>query len=88
MAISDRILGGLMLLVSTFVFSYYTTWALLTPIFPDDSVIQTYFPPREWAIRLPAIILVVGLGVVGSFVGLVMQKEAAKKRAKDARKGA
>lgn len=29
-ALSDRLLGGLMLLVSTFVFSYYTTWALLT----------------------------------------------------------
>lgn len=58
------------------------------PFFPDDSAIQGFFPPREWAIRLPAIVLVVGLGVVGSFVGLVMQKEAAKKRAKDARKGA
>ena len=61
---------------------------LLQPLFPYDSIIQAYFPPRVWAIRLPAIVLVVGLGVVGTFVGLVMQKEAAKKKAKEARKGA
>lgn len=29
-AASDRVLGGLLLAVSTFVFAYYTTWALIT----------------------------------------------------------
>lgn len=29
-ALSDRLLGGLLLAVSTFVFSYYTLWALVT----------------------------------------------------------
>lgn len=60
----------------------------MQPLFPNDSFIQAYFPPRVWAIRLPALVLVVGLGVVGTFAGLVMQKEAAKKREKEARKGA
>ncbi|MCO5590232.1 hypothetical protein L7F22_044201 [Adiantum nelumboides] len=31
MALSDRLLGGSLLAVATFVFSYYTVWALITP---------------------------------------------------------
>jgi dolichyl-phosphate mannosyltransferase polypeptide 2 regulatory subunit len=65
-----------------------TSGLFFQPLFPSDSLIQDYFPPRVWAIRLPAIVLVLGLGVVGLFVGSVMQKEAAKKRAKELRKGA
>jgi dolichyl-phosphate mannosyltransferase polypeptide 2 regulatory subunit len=62
--------------------------SLSKPLFPAGSFIHDFFPARVWAIRLPAIVLILGLGVVGSFVGLVMQKEAAKKREKEARKGA
>jgi dolichol phosphate-mannose biosynthesis regulatory protein len=40
------------------------------------------FPAREWAIRIPAFILVVGLSVVGLFIGSVVMKERAKKNAK------
>jgi len=27
--VSDKVLGGVMLLVAAFVFTYYTTWAIL-----------------------------------------------------------
>lgn len=58
------------------------------PLFPADSSIHAYFPARVWAIRLPALVLILGLGVVGTFIGVVMQKEAAKKREKEARRAA
>ena len=58
------------------------------PLFPADSSIHAYFPARVWAIRLPALVLIFGLGVVGTFIGVVMQKEAAKKREKEARRAA
>ncbi|CAO1635332.1 unnamed protein product [Jaminaea pallidilutea] len=85
MAFSDRIVGGAMLFVAAFVFSYYTIWAFVTPFLSSSSSIHSLFPPREWAVRLPALILVVGLGGVGAFVGRVMMAEE-KKRAEKAQK--
>ncbi|CAD6959046.1 unnamed protein product [Tilletia caries] len=70
MALSDRLVGGVMLLIAAFVFTYYSIWALITPFFPTDSPIQAYFPDRVWAVRGPALLLVAGLGGVGSFVGV------------------
>lgn len=58
------------------------------PFFPADAVIQAYFPPRVWAVRLPAIVLVLGLGVIGAFIGNVLRKQAIAAREKEARKGA
>ncbi|KAK0528033.1 Dolichol phosphate-mannose biosynthesis regulatory protein [Tilletia horrida] len=83
MALSDRLLGGAMLAIAAFVFGYYSLWALITPFFPADSPIQAYFPDRIWAVRGPAILLIVGLGGIGAFVGSVMQREAAKRRERD-----
>ncbi|KAG8954652.1 Signal recognition particle [Tulasnella sp. 424] len=57
MGAADKVVGGGMLLVAATVFIYYTTWALITPFFPDDSSIQDFFPAREWAVRIPAFIL-------------------------------
>ena len=51
-------------------------------------MIQAYFPPRVWAVRLPAIVLVLGLGVIGAFIGNVLRKQAIAAREKEARKGA
>ncbi|WFD33610.1 Dolichol phosphate-mannose biosynthesis regulatory protein [Malassezia cuniculi] len=88
MALSDRLIGGALLAVASFVFVYYTLWAIVTPFFPDDAFIQSYFPPRVWAVRLPALILVVGLSVIGAFVGSVLRKQAIAAKEKEARKGA
>ncbi|ODQ63922.1 hypothetical protein NADFUDRAFT_83993 [Nadsonia fulvescens var. elongata DSM 6958] len=71
-----------MLLVAVLVFVYYTTWTFLMPFVDSTHALQLFFPPREWAIRLPVIILVLGLTVIGSFVGSVMVKAAEKEKAK------
>ncbi|KAH7926320.1 hypothetical protein BV22DRAFT_1033036 [Leucogyrophana mollusca] len=82
MATSDKALGGLMLLVAAFVFVYYTTWAILLPFFDTSNPIHGYFPAREWAVRLPAFILVIGLSCIGFFVGSTIVKENRKKAQK------
>lgn len=94
-AFSDRIIGGAFLAVATFVFVYYTLWALVTvcssltqPFFPADASIQGYFPPRVWAVRLPAILLVLGLSFIGAFIASVVRKQAIARKEKEARKGA
>jgi len=79
MVASDKFLGGTMLLAAAVVFSYYTTWAMLLPFFDSSSEIHNFFPAREWAVRLPAIILVVGVAAIATFVVSTMIKENRKK---------
>ncbi|KAJ7582679.1 dolichol phosphate-mannose biosynthesis regulatory [Mycena floridula] len=82
MGASDKIVGGGMLLAAAVIFTYYTTWALLLPFFDSSSQIHEFFPAREWAVRLPAFILVVGLTAIGFFVGSTIIKENRKKAQK------
>lgn len=71
-----------MLLVAAFVFVYYTTWAIFLPFLPASSSLHTIFPPREWVVRIPAFILLVGLAGIGHFVGSTLLKERQKAKAK------
>ncbi|KAF7323013.1 Dolichol phosphate-mannose biosynthesis regulatory protein [Mycena chlorophos] len=84
MGTSDKLLGGSMLLAAAVVFTYYTTWAMLLPFFDPSSEIHAFFPSREWAVRIPAFLLVVGLSAIGMFVGSTIAREQ-RKRAKQAR---
>ncbi|WWD21482.1 hypothetical protein CI109_105968 [Kwoniella shandongensis] len=75
-----------MLFVAAFVFIYYTTWALLLPFLSSSTPIQSLFPPREWAIRLPLLLLLSGITLVGLFFARVMLGEAKKKSQKAGKK--
>ena len=46
------------------------------------------FPAREWAVRIPALLMLSGLTAIGAFVGLVLVKSARKTSAKGKGKGA
>jgi len=88
MGVSDKLVGGVFLLVASVVFIYYTTWAIFLPFLPPSHPLHDHFPPREWAVWGPALLLVVGVSAIGLFVGLVMYKEGKKKRSKQAMKAA
>ncbi|KAI0093925.1 dolichol phosphate-mannose biosynthesis regulatory, partial [Irpex rosettiformis] len=66
---SDRMLGGLALLAIAATFIYYTIWTLILPFFDASSPIHAWFPVREWAVRIPAFTLVLGMSAIGFFVG-------------------
>ncbi|BEI85844.1 hypothetical protein CcaverHIS002_0601310 [Cutaneotrichosporon cavernicola] len=83
MATSDKALGAAMLLVAAIVFVYYSTWALLLPFVAPDSTLHDLFPPREWAVRGPALLLLVGVAGIGAFFAKVSAAEAAKRRARE-----
>lgn len=57
----------LSVLVGSFI--YYTVWALATPLLPEASPIQAFFPARTWAVRVPVGVLLAGIAVVLAFVG-------------------
>lgn len=80
----DRLVGLAMLIVATAVFTYYTVWTLLMPFVDEDHPLQSLFPPRVWAIRIPVILILLGSTVVGSFLASVMIRSNRKKALKAA----
>ncbi|KAK3058100.1 Dolichol phosphate-mannose biosynthesis regulatory protein [Extremus antarcticus] len=74
-----------MLILASFVFLYYTIWTLLMPFVDEKHPLQSLFPPRVWAIRIPVILLLLGGAVVGSFLSVVMIRSNRKKAAKKAK---
>lgn len=77
-----------MLSVAIAVFSYYTAWVFVVPFVADDSVLQNFFLPRDYAIKLPFLLLVLSAVAVGSFVGNVLIKKAQKEKLKKSKKSA
>ncbi|KAI5962769.1 dpm2 [Candida theae] len=79
---ADKLLGFAMLLVAASVFTYYTTWVFVIPFVDEDSFITSFFLPRDYAIKLPLLLLLVaGLGV-GTFIGKVLIKNQQKQKSK------
>jgi dolichol phosphate-mannose biosynthesis regulatory protein len=54
----------------------------IQPFFDASSPIHAWFPPREWVVRIPAFILVVGLSAIGGFIGFTIIKENQKQAQK------
>ncbi|KAH9901026.1 dolichol phosphate-mannose biosynthesis regulatory protein-domain-containing protein [Cubamyces lactineus] len=75
MALSDRAHGSLLLLLVAFVFLYYTVWTLLLPFLVDSSPVHAWFPSREWAIRIPTLLVVLGLSAIGLFLGACIVRD-------------
>ncbi|KAF6767150.1 Dolichol phosphate-mannose biosynthesis regulatory [Kalmanozyma brasiliensis GHG001] len=73
---SNRLFGALILLVSLALFGSYTLWALVLPFLPSDSPIHTYVPDRRWAITLPSLVLLAGLGTVGIYAAMLLRQDA------------
>lgn len=71
-----------MLLVATAVFGYYTVWTLVLPFTDESSALNKFFLPREYAIKIPVLLLILGITAVGSFIGMVMVKSLQKNKAK------
>lgn len=73
-----------MLLVANAVFLYYTTWTFVLPFLDESNPLQAFFLPREWAIRIPVLLVLAAFAGVGTFVGKVLKKAAEKERLKKA----
>ena len=58
------------------------------PFVDEDHPLQSFFPPRVWAIRIPVILMVLFTTVVGSFLSVVMIRSNRKKALKAKQKKA
>ncbi|CDS12400.1 hypothetical protein LRAMOSA04594 [Lichtheimia ramosa] len=81
---TDKAVGAVAFFSAIAIFVYYTLWSLVMPFVDEDHPLQNYFPPWEYAIRIPLVILIVGLTVIFTFLGLAMakSKNAQTKKAK------
>ena len=70
--VSDKSLGVAGFTLSILIYIYYTAWVLLTP-FVDAKItwFHSLFPHRWWALAVPTALLVMGLTVIATFVGIV-----------------
>ncbi|KAI0818738.1 dolichol phosphate-mannose biosynthesis regulatory protein Dpm2, partial [Irpex lacteus] len=62
------------LLTVATIFVYYSIWTLILvlstqPLVDYSSPIHAWFPAREWAVRIPVFILILGMSAIGLFVG-------------------
>ncbi|PCH38066.1 hypothetical protein WOLCODRAFT_51086, partial [Wolfiporia cocos MD-104 SS10] len=71
---SDKTAGGTILFIATIIFIYYTLWTILLPFFDTSSPIHAVFPSREWAVRIPSFILILGMSAIGLFLGTTIIK--------------
>ncbi len=54
----------------------------LQPFVEEDHVIHSYFLPRWYAVALPVVLGVCLLAAIGVFVGVIIVKDNARKKAK------
>ncbi|KAG0184195.1 hypothetical protein DFQ28_011617, partial [Apophysomyces sp. BC1034] len=78
----DKAIGVVAFFVASSVFVYYTIWSLLMPFVDKDHPLQEYFPAREHAIRVPLLMMIIGLTILFTFLGLIMVKSKSKKHVK------
>ncbi len=60
---ADRVLGVALLVASTLGFVYYSVWVLALPFVDAEQPLHALFPPRHWAVALPAYAIVVRCGL-------------------------
>lgn len=68
----DRTIGNGLHLLNTALFLYYLFWILVTPFIDADHLTQRFFPPREYGVAIPAIIVVTFFTVACIVASLVM----------------
>ncbi|SNX83025.1 uncharacterized protein MEPE_01731 [Melanopsichium pennsylvanicum] len=75
-AMPNRLVGLLILLISLTLFGSYTLWSIVLPFLPNDSPIHLWIPDRRWTIAIPSFVLVLGLGTIGIYIGMLLRKDA------------
>ncbi|KAG2204256.1 hypothetical protein INT46_011573 [Mucor plumbeus] len=67
MGSSDRIFGATAVSAALFIFVYYSIWTFVVPFLSEDCSLQKYFLSYEYAIYLPAAVLVAGVSLITAF---------------------
>ncbi|KAI9477744.1 MAG: dolichol phosphate-mannose biosynthesis regulatory [Benjaminiella poitrasii] len=78
----DKLVGAAASAVAFFIFTYFTTWAFVTPFLSEDHPIQKYFLAHDYAIYLPAALLCAGVSLITAFFIKATSQNKNKQKAK------
>ncbi|KAI8364388.1 dolichol phosphate-mannose biosynthesis regulatory [Blakeslea trispora] len=82
MGSSDKIVGATACAAAVFIFVYYSTWTFIIPFLDESSTLHHFFLPYEYAIYLPAAVLVAGISAISAFFLKATSKNKDKQKAK------
>ncbi|KAI8090287.1 dolichol phosphate-mannose biosynthesis regulatory [Gilbertella persicaria] len=82
MGSSDKLVGGGACVAAAFIFVYYSTWTFIVPFLDESNSLHSLFLPYEYAIYLPAVVLVAGLSAITAFFIKATSKSKDKQKAK------
>ncbi|XP_033725359.1 dolichol phosphate-mannose biosynthesis regulatory protein-like [Pecten maximus] len=76
----DQVLGWGLVGLSISIFIYYTAWIIILPFIDESQMIHNFFMPRVYAVVIPLSSGVLGLLIIGLFVGTTMLKSSQKEK--------
>ncbi|ORX52815.1 dolichyl-phosphate mannosyltransferase 2 regulatory subunit, partial [Hesseltinella vesiculosa] len=68
----DKLAGTIAFFSLNALFIYYSFWVLLMPFVDEGHLLHNYFPNYQYAIKVPVVIMIVGLTVILTFLGTIM----------------
>jgi len=76
---SEKVVGGLMLIVSIIVIILYLIWGILAPLFGENVSLTEWgslwgipVPPLYWIIMVPLFLAILIGGAIGAWIGLAL----------------
>ena len=77
--LADAQIGTIVQSSAVGAFAYYVAWMVVTPFVNSDHSLQQYFPPREYGVIAPCVILCVVLAVSYTVFGISSIFESSKR---------
>ncbi|OMJ74722.1 hypothetical protein SteCoe_26300 [Stentor coeruleus] len=65
---SSNTVGSGIASLGALIFFYYSTWIFIIPFIDSSHWLHAYFLDKIWAVRIPQILLVLGLGMISSLL--------------------
>jgi hypothetical protein len=62
MIIYDRTIGNVLHAINTVIVAYFVVWILVTPFIDSAHFTQGLFPPREYGLVVPAVLVTTFFG--------------------------
>ena len=83
MAVRDKVIGLILMVMGASIFLYYTTWVVILPFIPEEAIaLHALFPAQTYATAIPATILTIAITSFGIVASVFIIREASSGKQK------